>query len=190
MIERLKIDPYDDIAILELIDNRSTFETGFTSLVKAYKERVYWHIRRMVLDHEDADDVAQEVFIKIFKSIDRFEKKSSLYTWIYRITTNETLTFLKRKKRYMTSALEDVDGIGETLRADKYFDGDEAQLKLQKALLLLPSKQKLVFNMRYFDDMPYEEISNVLGTSVGALKASYHHAVKKVESYIKNEPHV
>ena len=139
----------------------------------------------MLNGHEDTNDVLQNVMIKVYKSIQRFEGKSSLYTWLYRIATNETLTFIKSKKRKETSSIDNEDlGLDKSLKAENSVDSEEVNYYLNKALALLPEKQKIVFNMRYFDQMPYDEISKILDTSVGALKASYHHAVKKIEAYI------
>lgn len=156
-------------------------------LVRGYQQRVYWHVRKMVIDHDDSDDLTQEVFIKIHKAIDNFREDSQLYTWIYRIATNECLTFLAKKRRRFFLPLEDI-GKELTAKVDSSsIGGDEIQKALQKALLTLPDKQRLVFNMKYFDDMPYEKISEITGTSVGALKASYHHAVKKVEEFLSDD---
>ncbi len=142
----------------------------------------------MVIEHEDADDVLQNVMIKVFKSIHKFEQNAALYTWLYRIATNETISFLRKKNRKKTSSIHNEDlNLDNTLKAEIQFDGDEAQRILRQALNELPEKQKLVFNMRYFDEMPYKQIAEVLNTSVGSLKASYHHAVKKIESYIKQQ---
>ena len=150
-----------------------------------YQEKLYRHVRRMLHEHDDTNDVLQNVMIKVYKSIQKFEGKSSLYTWLYRIATNETLTFIKSKKRKATSSIDNEDlGLDKSLKAENSVDSEEVNYYLNKALALLPEKQKLVFNMRYFDQMPYEEISKILDTSVGALKASYHHAVKKIEAYI------
>lgn len=151
-----------------------------------YQEKLYWHIRRIVQEHDDANDVIQNCFIKVYRNIDRFEKKSKLYTWLYRIATNEAITFVNRKKKKATTSIDDEEStVALKLEADPYFDGDAAQIQLQKALNTLPEKQRLVFNLRYFDEMSYKEMSDVLDTSVGALKASYHHAVKKIEQYLK-----
>ncbi|MEE9439390.1 MAG: RNA polymerase sigma factor [Saprospiraceae bacterium] len=163
-------------------------DAGFRVLMNQYQEQVYWHIRRMVIYHEDADDIVQNTFIKVYRFIDKFENNSKIYTWIYRIATNESLTFLKSKKRRSTVTIDDEqNSLINELKADSYFDGDEVQLLLQKALKILPSKQKAVFNLRYYEEMSYKDMSEVLTTSIGALKASYHHAVKKIEKYIKNE---
>ncbi|MCD6544551.1 MAG: RNA polymerase sigma factor [Flavobacteriaceae bacterium] len=153
-----------------------------------YKERLYWHIRKIVLIHDDADDVLQNTFIKIFNNISKFKGDSKLYSWMYRIATNESLTHLKKKASLHKINNETLQNqLVEKLEADVYFDGDEIQLKLQKALATLPQKQRLVFNMKYFDHMKYDDISEVLETSVGALKASYHHARKKIEAYLTRE---
>ena len=154
-------------------------------LVRVYQQRVYWHVRKMVIDHDDADDLTQEVFIKVHKAIDKFREDAQLYTWIYRIATNECLTFLNKKRRRFFLSLEDVDNeLSVMIDSAPDLGGDEIQKKLQKAVLKLPDKQRLVFNMKYFDDMSYEDISKITGTSVGALKASFHHAVKKIEDYL------
>jgi RNA polymerase sigma-70 factor (ECF subfamily) len=141
----------------------------------------------MVTTHEDADDVVQNTFIKVFRNLDKFKGDSKLYTWIYRIATNESLTFLKKRKRRYSESLDDEESnIEKKLSADAYFDGNKVQMMLQKAIISLPAKQKAVFNLRYYEEMPYNDMAEVLNTSVGALKASYHHAVKKIEDYIKN----
>ncbi len=158
---------------------------AFHVLVKQYQKKVYYHIRRMVIDHDDTDDLVQETFVKIWKGLDNFHGQSALYTWIYRIATNECLTFLAKKRRRFFLPLGDVEAeLNSKIDCQLPMSGDEIQKHFQKALLTLPEKQRLVFNMKYFDEMKYEEISEVLGTSVGALKASYHHAVKKIEEYI------
>lgn len=175
-----------DSQILLLIRTPSRNEEGFRLLLQQYQERLYWHIRRMVIEHEDANDVLQNVLIKIYRSIHSFEGKAQLYTWLYRIATNETITFLnKKKKKTIVSIEQEGLNLANTLKADDYFDGAHIQIKLQQAIASLPEKQRLVFNMRYFEEMPYQEMAVILGTSVGALKASYHHAVKKIEHYIK-----
>lgn len=172
----------DDQQILEEFSSPVTREAAFNQLVVKYQERLYWHIRNMVLDHDDADDVLQNTLVKVWKSLEKFRSDSGLYTWLYRIATNESLSFLKQKKRNSASTLDIESEMSLKLEADPWFNGDEIQLKLQKAILELPKKQALVFNMKYFEEMKYEEMSEILGTSVGALKASYHHAVKKLES--------
>jgi RNA polymerase sigma-70 factor (ECF subfamily) len=161
-------------------------ERGFRLLVEKYQERLYWQIRRVVYDHEDANDVLQNCFIKIFRSLHTFEGKSKLYTWLYRIATNEAITFFNKQKQKYTAPLDDSEnGLSNRLRADRHFDGDEAQLQLQEAIARLPEKQRIVFNLRYFDEMSYADMSEVLETSEGALKASFHHAVKKIESFVR-----
>ncbi len=159
---------------------------AFELLVETYKERLYWHIRRIVLDHHDADDVLQNTFIKIYRNIEGFKGESKLYSWMYRISTNEALSFLKVKSKKLGIPNEALLGrMAGNLQEDVYFEGDDIQLRLQKAIATLPEKQKLVFNMRYFEELKYDEISMILDTSVGALKASYHLAVKKIESMLK-----
>lgn len=175
----------EDKELISKIRHPDTRNYGFNLLVRAYQQRVYWHVRKMVIDHDDADDITQEVFIKIHKAIDNFREDSLLYTWIYRIATNESLSFLQKKKRRFFLPIGDVAGeLTAKLDTSPHISGDEIQLKLQKALLQLPDKQRVVFNMKYFDDLSYEEISEITNTSVGALKASYHHAVKKIEDFL------
>ncbi len=175
-----------DEQILALLQSESTYEQGFRALMAKYQERLYWHIRKMVYEHDDANDVIQNTFIKVYRSIAKFEGKSQLYTWLYRIATNESITFINKKKKKATSSIDNEEfNLANRLHADEYFDGDEIQMQLQLALEQLPEKQRLVFNMRYFDEMSYADISEILETSVGALKASYHHAAKKIESYLK-----
>lgn len=175
----------EDKELLEKIKNPETTSYGFNLLVRAYQQRVYWHVRKMVIDHDDADDLTQEVFIKVHKAIGSFREDSQLFTWIYRIATNECLTFLNKKRRRFFLPLEDV-GKELSAKVDTSDDisGEDIQKKLQKALLKLPDKQRLVFNMKYFDELSYEDIAEITSTSVGALKASYHHAVKKIEDYL------
>lgn len=178
----------DDREILKAFKVRGQEEFAFNQLVQKYQERLYWHIRKIVLSHDDADDVLQNTMIKIWKSLADFRSESGLYTWLYRIATNESLSFLKLKKKKSMAPWVDVEQrMGEDLEADPWFNGDEMQLLLQKAILKLPEKQRIVFNMKYFEEMKYEEMSEILGTSVGALKASYHHAVKKIESMLKED---
>jgi len=175
----------EDKDLLEKIKNPETTSYGFNLLVRAYQQRVYWHVRKMVIDHDDADDLTQEVFIKVHKAIGSFREDSQLFTWIYRIATNECLTFLNKKRRRFFLPLEDV-GKELSAKVDTSDDisGEDIQKKLQKALLKLPDKQRLVFNMKYFDELSYEDMSEITSTTVGALKASYHHAVKKIEDYL------
>lgn len=161
---------------------------GFKELISLYKERLYWHIRHIVKSHEDADDVLQNTFIKVFKNIDKFKGESQLYSWLYRIATNESLTHLKQiAKRQQITSEEVNNNALKSLESDVYFEGDTIQIKLQKAIATLPEKQQLVFNMKYFQDLKYNEISNILDTSEGALKASYHLAVKKIEAYLTKD---
>lgn len=175
----------EDKELLLKIRDPETRSYGFNLLVREYQKRVYWHIRKMVIDHDDADDLTQEVFIKIHRYIGTFREDSQLYTWIYRIATNECLSFLEKKKRRFFLPIGDVAAeLTGKLDQSENISGDEIQIKLQKALLKLPDKQRLVFNMKYFDDMSYEEISEITNTTVGALKASYHHAVKKIEDFL------
>ena len=176
-----------DENILYLLREKSSYERGFRALMQKYQEPLYRHIRRLVLDHDDADDVIQNTFIKVYRNIERFEGKSKLFTWLYRIATNEAITFLNSKNRKETDRLDSPESahVANRLQADVFFDGDDIQIKLQQAMALLPDKQRAVFNLRYYDEMPYEEMSEVLETSVGALKASYHHAVKKIEAFFK-----
>ncbi len=174
-----------EIAFIEKLKNPETQEASFRELMGLYKERLYWHIRKIVIIHDDADDVLQNTFIKIFKNIGKFKGDSKLYSWMYRIATNESITHLNKKANLNRIDNETLQNqLVENLEADVYFDGDEIQLKLQKALATLPQKQQLVFNMKYFDNMKYDDISEILGTSVGALKASYHHARKKIEFFL------
>jgi len=162
--------------------------TAFSGIVRTYQERLYWHIRKMVLSHDDTNDILQDVFMKAWNGLDSFRGESQVSTWLYRIATNETLTFLTNKRLKNINSLDEVEDILlQNLQADNYFNGDEAQLQLQKAILTLPEKQRLVFNMRFYEDLSYDEMSEVLGTSVGALKASYHHATKKIEHFLIEE---
>ena len=172
--------------ILELLRNPDSQREGFAHVVKEYSERLYWQIRKMVYSHEDANDILQDVFIKAWLNIEKFRGDAKLSTWLYKIAINESITFINKSKAKQNLSIDDDDSfLINQLESDKYFDGDEAQLLLQKAVVTLPEKQRLVFQMKYFSEMKYDEISEVLGTSVGALKASYHHAVKKVESFLK-----
>ncbi|HEU4553269.1 MAG TPA: sigma-70 family RNA polymerase sigma factor [Chitinophaga sp.] len=177
----------DDKALLALYRQPDTREKGFTEIIRKYQERLYWHIRRLVVDHEDANDVLQNVFIKVWKNLEGFREDAQLFTWLYKIATNECLTFLEQQKRKSAVSLSDVEtGLSNKLRADNQFDANKLEWKLQRAILSLPEKQRVVFNLRYYDEMPYEEMSRILETSEGALKASYHHAVKKIEEFIRN----
>lgn len=178
----------DDITLVQQLQNSKTREKAFRILITQYKERLYWHIRKIVVVHDDADDVLQNTFVKIFKNIDKFNSQSKLYSWMYRIATNEAITFINKKAKNRNEDISDYqEKLTNTLESDVYFSGDEIQIILQKAIATLPQKQQLVFNMKYFDELKYNEISTILETSVGALKASYFHAVKKIENYIKTK---
>ncbi len=177
----------EDQQILDWIARPETLEKGFRSLVEKYQEKLYWTIRRMVLSHEDADDVLQNTFMKVYRSIGRFEHKSSLFTWLYRVAVNESLNFLERNKKWQSAGpVEDGEhpAIAQ-LKADPYFEGDKIRMHLESALLRLPAKQKQVFLLRYQDELSYKDMAEILQTSEGALKASFHHAVKKIEEYFK-----
>ena len=177
-----------DSELIDKLKNEDTRNYAFNLLVRKYQEKIYWHIRKMVIDHDDSDDLVQEVFVKVWKYLDNFRGDSQLYTWIYRIATNECLSFLSKKKKRFFLPIVDVEKeLATYIDTSNLCSGDEIQLKLQKALLKLPDKQRLVFNMKYFDDMKYEEIAKITDTSIGALKASYHHAVKKIEEFITND---
>lgn len=176
----------DDNELLEAFSKEATKEQAFTRIVKKYQERLYWHIRRLVVTHEDANDVLQNVLIKVWNYLENFRGESNLYTWLYRIATNETLTFLDREKRRKSVSISDYDnGLSNKLYSESGFDANKLEWKLQQAIQSLPEKQRVVFTLRYYDEMPYDEMSKVLDTSAGALKASYHHAVKKVEEFLK-----
>ncbi|MDX5339533.1 MAG: RNA polymerase sigma factor, partial [Cyclobacteriaceae bacterium] len=177
-----------DQQILEKIRSPFTREIGFRLLIETYQRRVYQVIRRMVLIHEDADDLTQNTFIKAYKYLDKFEGNSSLFTWLYRIGTNECLSFLeKKKKRFFFSVDDHQEKLESYLDQPGTLNGDEIQIRLQKALLKLPEKQRLVFHLKYQEELSYEEMAEITGTSIGALKASYHHAVKKIEQSVLNE---
>lgn len=176
----------EETLILEKVRNSETRDYGFNLLVRNYNKRIYWLVRKMVIDHDDADDITQEVFIKVYKNIDGFRESSKLFTWIYRIATNECLSFLRSKRRKFLLPIHNVEyELGKKIDSGSGLNGDEIEIKLQKALLTLPEKQRMVFNMRYFEEMPYEQISEITGTTVGALKASHHHAVKKIEEHLE-----
>lgn len=178
-----------DDELLSLFRVPATKHKAFSLIIGKYKEKLYWHIRRLVVVHEDADDVLQNVFIKMWKGLDQFRQESQLYTWLYRIASNESITHLDRQKkiRRVEIAEEGDSYLSERIKADDYFDVSKIEWKLQLAIQTLPDQQKLVFTLRYFDEMPYEEMSGVLGVTTGALKASYHHAAKKIHAYLTNE---
>lgn len=177
-----------DTELLSLIRDEHTSRYGFSLLVQQYQKQLYWHIRRMVVDHDDANDLVQEVFLKVWKGIPSFREDSSLYTWIYRIAANECMNFLRKQQLHsMIPLMEGNRNMAERLSADPYFTGDSIQMRLQQALDKLPPRQRLVFTMRYHDEMPYETMSAILNTSVGALKASYHIAAKKIEDSLRQD---
>jgi RNA polymerase sigma-70 factor (ECF subfamily) len=177
----------DDRKLVSDLKQENKRDLAFHTLVKKYQERLYWHIRKIVLNHEDTDDILQNTFIKVWKSIGNFREESSLFTWLYRIATNESLTFINSNKRKSFMPMNETsEYLMNNLMSDPYFDGNEIQLKLQEAISKLPEKQRLVFNMKYFDEIKYEDMSQILDTSVGALKASFHHATKKIEEHLKN----
>ncbi len=180
------MDHLDDNELLEMF-NAGNPDYAFNLLMRKYQKSIYWHVRRLLIDHEDSNDVVQNVFLKVWQNIRHFRGDSKIYTWLYRIATNEALSFLKKKQRRFFVPLVDVEAmLSEKLETDQYFKGDEVQKKLQKAILKLPEKQRIIFNLRYYDEMKYEDMSEILGTSTGALKASYHIAVKKVEEFLIN----
>lgn len=179
----MSLPTHEDILIQRLRDAKTRRDT-FSDLVKAYSETLYWHIRRMVLSHDDANDILQNTFIKAWMGLDGFLGNAKVLTWLYRIATNETLTFINKNSN---AVFEDIEEHATAIEADDWFDGEHLQAQLQAAIQTLPPKQRLVFNMKYYDEMKYEEMSSILGTSVGALKASYHLAVKKISEYFENE---
>ncbi len=175
----------DEAQLIEQLKSEVHKNQAFKALLKLYKERLYWHIRNIVKSHDDADDVLQNTFIKVFKNIDKFKGDSKLFSWMYRIATNESITFINKKAKRLQVSNEEVQQLAlNNLTSDVYFEGNDIQLKLQKAIATLPKKQQLVFNMKYFEDLKYKNMSDILETSEGALKASYHIAVKKIEAYL------
>lgn len=179
---------FDEREVLALLQDESTQRKGFEMIVAQYGEQLYWQIRRMVLSHDDANDLLQNTFVKAWVNIDYFRAEAKLSTWLYRIALNECLTFLNKQRAAATVSLDDPEAeVLQKLEGDPYFSGDKVQLLLQKALLTLPEKQRMVFNLKYYQEMKYEEMSEIFGTSVGALKASYHHAVKKIEKFLAEE---
>jgi len=176
---------YTDKELLEIFKDSDRKNYAFNLIVRKYSERLYWHIRKLVIDHDDSNDLLQNTFLKAWNALDDFREESQLYTWLYRIATNEALSFLGQKRRKFFLPLVDVERqLANSLETDEYFSGDEIQKKLQKAILTLPEKQRVVFNMKYYEEIKYEDMAEILETSVGALKASYHHAVKKIEKYL------
>ena len=176
-----------EIKLIASLKNPNTLNSAFKELINQYKERLYWHVRKIVINHDDTDDVLQNIFIKIYRNIYKFNSDSKLYSWMYRIATNEVITFINQRARKNNSVSEEVQKtLINNLTSDEYFDGDEAQIKLIKAIATLPQKQQLVFNMKYFDAIKYKEMSEILDTSEGALKASFHIASKKIKEYLLN----
>ncbi|WP_321481039.1 sigma-70 family RNA polymerase sigma factor [uncultured Bacteroides sp.] len=180
------MNSYNEREVLALLQQDKTQKKAFEMIVGQYSEQLYWQIRRMVLSHEDSNDILQNTFIKAWINLDYFRAEAKLSTWLYRIALNECLTFLNKQKAVNTVDIDNPElMVEQKLESDPYFSGDQIELMLQKALLSLPEKQRIVFNLKYYQDMKYEEMSDILGTSVGALKASYHHAVKKIEKFLE-----
>ena len=178
----------EDKDLIAQFRDKKTRNASFSLILKKYQKKIYWHVRRIVINHDDADDVVQNTFIKVWENLENFREDSKLYTWLFRVATNEALMFLNKKRSKYTVSIDDVDSeLSESLHTGSYFNGNAAELKLQTAILTLPEKQRLVFNMKYYEALKYEEIEEILGTSVGALKASYHHAVKKIEAFLKKD---
>jgi RNA polymerase sigma factor (sigma-70 family) len=183
----MSLSTTSDNELLAQFRNPVTKERAYTAIIKKYQEKLYWHVRRMVVEHEDANDVLQNVFIRVWNGLENFREDSQLYTWLYRIATNESLTYLEQQKKRSSVSLSDVESrLSNKIKADRHFDPNKIEWKLQLAIQQLPEKQRVVFTLRYYDEMPYEKMSQVLETSEGALKASYHHAVKKIEDYMLN----
>tara|TARA_B110000438_G_scaffold277084_1_gene299402 strand:- start:34 stop:582 length:549 start_codon:yes stop_codon:yes gene_type:complete len=178
-----KYTDHDLIIMFKSIEKKNYV---FNYIINLYQERIYWHIRKILISHEDSNDVTQNTFIKVFENLIKFKGESKIYTWIYKIATNESLSFLKKKRKYFFESIDNVSSsLMTNLTSENYFDGNEGEKKLQKAILALPIKQRLTFNMKYFDNMKYKQISQILGTSVGSLKANYHHAKNKIQKYLK-----
>ena len=186
MNKELSNQSISDEEILRYLRSPKEANKGYTLLLEKYQERLYWHIRKMVTFHDDAHDVIQNTFIKVFKNIKGFRQDSGLYTWMYRIATNESISYLRKRKRIQSNVVsKEILPMQDSLTSDPYFDGEAISALLAKAMETLPEKQKAVFQLRYFEEMPYKQMSEVMGTSEGSLKASYHHAVKKIEKYLK-----
>jgi RNA polymerase sigma-70 factor (ECF subfamily) len=184
----IKSGEYTDSELIKIFHDPGKKEYAFNLMVQRYKVRLYWHIRKILIDHDDSDDILQETFLKAWRGLETFREESTLFTWLYRIATNESLTFLRRKRRHNIFSLNRIENsLAESLEADTYFNGDALQKKLQRAILALPEKQRLVFNMKYYDELKYEEMADILETSIGSLKASFHHAVKKIEKYLSDD---
>jgi len=182
------MEPFSEDEIVEQLRNLNTRRKAFTKIVEAYSEKIYWLIRKMVLSHEDANDILQNTFMKAWINLENFRGEAKFFTWLYKIAVNENITFLNRQRAMNNISLDDADVFMlERLTGDEYFDGDALQIKLEEAILSLPEKQRIVFLMKYKEEMKYEEMSEILGTSVGALKASYHHATKKIETFLTQD---
>ena len=180
------MEKYNEQEVIALLQDPSRYREAFERIVRQYSEQLYWQIRRMVFSHDDANDILQNTFLRAWDHIEYFRGEAKLSTWLYRIAFNETLAFLNKARAAAHLSIDEMDSqLINQLESDEYFDGDEIQKMFQKALLTLPEKQRLVFNLKYFQNMKYEEISEIVGTSIGALKASYHHAVKKIEDFLK-----
>lgn len=178
---------YNEREIIVLLQDKATIKEAFSRIVQEYSEQLYWQIRRMVLSHDDANDLLQNTFLKAWTNIEYFRAEAKLSTWLYRIAMNECLTFLSKQRAVNSVPIDTPEAdMVEKLEGDTYFSGDDAQKLLQKAILTLPEKQRMVFNLKYYQEMKYEEMSEIFGTSVGALKASYHHAIKKIENFLKD----
>ena len=176
---------YNEEEIIEQLHDPKRCQAAFGKVIEQYSQGLYWQIRRMVFNHDDANDILQNTFLKAWSNIDNFRGNAKLSTWLYKIAINESITFINKERARNEASIDDDSFLLNNIESDQYFDGDEAQVKLQRAINSLPEKQRLVFNMRYYDEMKYEDISEILGTSVGALKASYHHALKKIETFFE-----
>ena len=176
---------YNEEEIIEQLHDPNRCNAAFGKVIEQYSQGLYWQIRRMVFNHDDANDILQNTFLKAWSNIDNFRGNAKLSTWLYKIAINESITFINKERARNEASIDDDSFVLNNIESDQYFDGDEAQVKLQRAINSLPEKQRLVFNMRYYDEMKYEDMSEILGTSVGALKASYHHALKKIESFFE-----
>ena len=180
--------PFSEVEIVEQLRNPDTRRKAFTGVVEEYSEKLYWLIRKMVLSHDDANDILQNTFLKAWSNLENFRGEAKIFTWMYKIALNEAITFLNRQRAINCVSIDDADVFMlERLTGDEYFDGDSLQLKFEEAILSLPEKQRIVFQMKYHEEMKYEDMSDILGTSVGALKASYHHATKKIEAFLTND---
>lgn len=182
------MEQHSDKDLLDLFRNSGNKHYAFNILINKYQRQVYWHVRRIIIDHDDSNDVVQNTFVKVWHNLEKFREDSQLYTWLYKIATNESINFLKQKRTKFLIPFVNVEKhLSDALKEDPYFKGDAIQQKLQQAILKLPEKQRIVFNMKYFEGIKYEDMSKILDTSVGALKASYHIAVKKIEKYLTGD---